>query len=272
MKHANGKIDALRRPAKSVGYWNGLYSFDIGNSRTINLEDIFFSKIDNFAAVVFQKLSSPKDFHLSRQEPYHLAIFIMSLLHRSPDGIKDLAALSKKMLAEIRLDLRERYAEIRGSNDPLTVEEFEKQQGNEADVAILARQLPSIIMNENIIRYLSNMNWIRIERSHFEKRLLLSDDPIIRTNGLKQSDGHIAFPVNPDYLVVGTHTFEFKQHLIDQDEKFVFTEANKNVVQSARHFVVSYDRSQTRFINNRFGSLRRPTLGEQILANNDSGG
>lgn len=199
-------------------------------------------------------------------------VFIMSLLHRSPDGIRAIAALSKKMLVEIRLDLRDKYAEIRGADDPLTVEEFERKQEKEADVAILARQLPNIIMNENIIRYLSKMYWIRIERSYFEKRLLLSDDPIIRTNGLKQSDGHIAFPVSPDYLVVGTHTSEFKQHLIDQDENFIFTEANKNVVQSARHFVVSYDRSQTRFITNRFGSLRRPTLSEQILAKDDSGG
>lgn len=105
MKHAQGNTDVLRRPAKSFGYWNGLYSFEIGSGRVINIEDLFFSKVDNLASLVFQKLINPHNLKLSGQEPLHLAVFIMSLLNRSPDGIKNLVALSKRMIAEIRLDV-----------------------------------------------------------------------------------------------------------------------------------------------------------------------
>jgi hypothetical protein len=263
MKHPDGSIDELRKPPKSVGYWDDLYKPPSGLPAKLHLEELFFKKLDDRASQVFGKLENTPT--LTGEETGTLAIFLLSLMHRSPAAYAAVQRVSVRMLKRIREDLRPRYAELRGPNDPPTVEEYEQAQGPDEDLRAFYRKLPGFIVNENVVNFMAAMYWRIIHRPESAKPLLISDDPLIRTNGLKKEDGHIAFPLSPDRLVVAVHKQEFLDHMDRTSTKELFVNANVQAAESARQFVGATDDSQARFIRNRFGKRPRPTLGEQIL-------
>ena len=87
---------------------------------------------------------------------------------------------------------------------------------------------------------------------------LLSDDPLARTNGLKRPDGHLAIPISPRRLAVGVYEQKFLDEFRRLEPRELVRRMNIWTVEGARHFVVSTDRKQTRFIANRFGRNPKP--------------
>lgn len=94
---------------------------------------------------------------------------------------------------------------------------------------------------------------------------LTSDRPIIRTNGLAQKGGHIALPIGPRLLFIGSHDTDFLDALLHADQTCLVKECNRQIVEGASRFVYGVDQSQLRFVQNRFGKSPQPRPMEGIV-------
>jgi hypothetical protein len=175
------------------------------------------------------------------------------------------------MEREVRAELRPRYPELRRENDPLTVEEYEASLGPESHLQHLSSVFKEIVASNRLGSLLTRFSWQRLNISADENNLLLSDDPLIRTNGLLSPESHIAFPLTPKIAIFGLMDGNHFYRLVNQPLKDIVKQMNAQAVESARHFIVDVDESQFRFIRNRFGRKPRPTLSEASLGDWRSG-
>lgn len=84
-RQIDGRVNELKRPPKSVGYWQDLYTPPPNFPSEMGLEELFFKKLDDRTAKVFSQLGNSK--RLTGEEAITLAIFLMSLMHRTPSAM-----------------------------------------------------------------------------------------------------------------------------------------------------------------------------------------
>ncbi|WP_394727374.1 DUF4238 domain-containing protein [Altererythrobacter sp. GH1-8] len=258
-------IVSERKATVAIGWSEKLYNFPTHVEQTLDFETLLFRHIDQRASDLFKKLCVESNPTLSTSETETLAVFLLTLLHRSPAGITAMRALSRIMYEEVRAELRNSYHEVRAKNDPQTVEEYEKLKGPEAYLDHFSNIFRTVVFSEKIAQFLANLHWKRITFKVPDRRLLLSDDPLIRTNGLAGPEGHVAFPLTPYIAIIGCNDSDFFETIFSLNQRELIGRMNEQTVQSARHFVVDIDNSQERFIRNRFGRIPRPTLSEASL-------
>ncbi len=193
-----------------------------------------------------------------------MAIFIISLLHRGPDSLVAAKVAGSEHFEVARREVRQRYAELREEGDPATFEEFEAEEAYNAADHAFYRSFVKLMVNENVIDFMARMHWRKVTRDSVAPSLLLSDDPLLRTNGFAKADGHFAFPLSPEAMILAFYEEEFASEVMRQSVKQLFVSMNMQTVGAARHFVVARDEKQTRFIRNRFGLTPRPPFGEQM--------
>lgn len=272
----DGKVQRFRNPYKrivssqrkfpaAVGWFKGLYDISTHGKKTLDFETLLFRKIDQSASNLFNRLKATPLPALRKSDTVSLGIFITSLLHRSPAGLEAMNKLAEKMERDIRADLRPKYSKIRGPNDPPDVESYEALLGPNAHKDHMAGMFHTVLGNENVVNAFINLFWRRIDLPPEAPNLLLSDDPLIRTNGLLYHDGHVAFPLTPRSAVIGVYDEQYFHELFSQPLVKLAKLMNLQAVESAREFVVDQDERQLRFISNRFGSKPRPTLSEASL-------
>lgn len=110
--------------------------------------------------------------------------------------------------------------------------------------------LPAAIQNEELGQHIIQMNWSVIEI--YSGSFLISDEPVIISNGISKPDGHIAMPISPTKLFLATNNRQTYNRIFGLQKELV-RKVNQKVVGRARHFVGARDASQKRFIENRFG-------------------
>jgi len=219
------------------------------------LEEEFFKRLDNDAAVAHQKLIASPMVKLTGTELSAWSTFILSLLHRSPGHLsatkKAGVIFWKQALQEIRND---------GRASPAVIDEYLRLSGpHEGEKAIL-RNLPALISNPKIGQFLNSCKWAVIEAPQGEIALLLSDDPLVRTNGLRTPEGHIAMPLSPRHLLIAAWKLETVQRIRALPIQQVIKMMNAWTVRSARHFVIAPDLRQQPFIEKHFGADPVPWL------------
>ena len=255
----------MRKHPASVGWTENLYNFPTYQNRQLNFEILFFRQLDQQTSNVFDKLRTEAEPALTPEETHTLTVFLMTLLHRTPAGVSSMRDLSKRMYNEIRERLRPRYLEIRGPNDPPTVEEYEEQRGAEAYLEHFSNVFRTVVSSQRVGNFLASMSWRRISVPNSCHNLLLSDDPLIRTNGLARADGHLLFPIAPKVAIIGATSEDHLNIILDLAPKVLVRQMNQQAVGAARHFIVDSNEDQIIFIRNRFGTNIRPTLSEQSL-------
>jgi hypothetical protein len=258
-KPIEGKLDIKRRPTKAVGWWEDLYRAPENDPHKDNfLEWGFFKQLDDRAARVFRLLNSTPIPALSAEEISIWSTFLMSLLHRTPEALAAYKETAGRIYDETVPEVRGRYAELRASNDPETVEEYEASLTAEDRERAVMRNFVSVIVNPKIGNFLNRLHWTAFDRPEDCPDYLLSDDPLARTNGLKKPDGHLAIPVSPRRLAVGVYERKFIDEFRGFEPRELIKRMNTWTVEGARHFVVSTDLRQSRFIKNRFGANPEP--------------
>ena len=223
----------------------------------------FFKELDDRAARVLRRLNATPVPPLSAEEISTWSTFLMSLMHRTPEGLAAYKETGARVYDETILEIRPQYLELRTADDPPTVEEYEASLTTEDRERSLMRNFAKVIANRNIGEFLCRLHWAVLDRPEGCPDYLLSDDPLIRTNGLKRSDGHLAIPVSPTRLALGAYEPKFVDEVRALNPRDLVTQINTYVVEGARHFVVSRDLRQTRFISNRFGTNPRPGLARE---------
>lgn len=252
-------------PPSETGFeWN-LYRAPVDDAAEAQvLEQHFFRVVDDQAAKILFKWNAPTVPKLSARELSHWSVFILSLLHRTPENLAASKAGGSKIWHNNAEHVRERYEDLRGPNDPLTYQEYVAGQDEREPERSLLRILPRIVLNETLGRILNGLYWQVYQLTDQVPDLLLSDDPVARTGGLKRHNGHMAMPLSPRRLLVGTWDAAFHHELRRMPAKDLAKGMNAWCVEGARHFVAAKDRSQARFIENRFGSNLRSGIGRAV--------
>lgn len=259
----HGKVVAYRKPPSAIGWREALYELPSFQGVKRNFEVEFFKKIDQRASDLFDRIEKSSQVSLTKIETVSFSLFILSLLHRSPSSISLLEFSTKRTLENIILDLSKKYENIRSNKDPKTFEEFYYHYDDIKKLSHLSNVFATLILSENLANFISNLHWFKIDLSGSRFQLLLSDDPLIRTNGLAKPDGHLALPISPRLALIGVYERSYFKSIASQSSTTLARLMNTQTVESAREFVVATDRRQEKFITRRFGQDLRPTLIEQ---------
>lgn len=227
------------------------------------LENSIFQVIDSRAAPVLQKMvngSSQEGLSLSVDERSSWTVFLRSLFHRTPENLKGTLSQGMAIYDEALESSREDYARLRSVDDPKTFDEYRDSLSIAEKRRSALKSLPSLMTNPRIGNYFNTMPSQIFTINDSAHDLLISDDPMARTNGLLKDDGHIAIPISPRKLFVSANKVDFLRYLANLDSSEMVGLMNQWAVESARYFVVARDKRQDRFIRNRFGASPKPPL------------
>lgn len=254
-------VERRVHPAR-VGWHDRLYELPLAAAEHKQaLETHFFRQLDNMAAIALKKMNATPSERLQRQDIEAWTAFMMSLLHRTPECLEDaLAAGQRYWLKELQEEVREKYPAIRGHNDPITFDEYLERHEPMETNQIVMRYLPNFITRSQICRVVGNLPWMQILIPDDAPSLLLSDNPLARTNGILVSRGHLAMPISPRRLLVVASDEKTIGVFQKTPVKQIAKAMNRWVVESAQHFVVAVDRSQEAFIKKHFGTSPKPSL------------
>lgn len=261
----DGMIERYTRPHKSLirervstkaaGFQRNLYAT---SDTSMQLEDTFFKQVDNNAATAHQKLLDDHD--LTDEDKVNWAIFLRAMMHRTPQDVLVFKEAAAAHLQSMLPRLEQVYQSVRGSNDPIDFEEYLRKRRPTDDERMALLSMPKIVLNQRIIDSILELPWLVIHLRCARQSFMISDSPIIRSNGLKVSGGHLAMPIGPRRLFFVHFDDHAKEHVLSMSERQLVTACNSEVVGRARSLVVSNDPSQTRFIENRMGKLDRTYL------------
>jgi len=261
-----GKLVHSRRHPSEVGFVRDLYRYPgaIGLEEQW-LEHRVFQRIDDAAAKVLTRMLGPKPITLEPAEGSAWIRFMLSLMFRTPTNLLFAKAAAGRIEDRLMDEICGHYDELRGPNDPANYAEFVAMQHPHAKERSALEMLPGMMDHERIGQYMINMRWHVMDLDFSCPALLLSDDPLARTNGIGVPTGHLAMPISPRRLLVLSNSAETDATLRGIGVRDLARAMNRWTVESARRFVAATDRSQERFIANRFG--QRPKDG--IMANMD---
>jgi hypothetical protein len=263
-KHGDTIVDRRVSPSR-VGWQKDLYRIpQTAPGYEQAIEQLFFKDLDNKAALALWTMnratrSTRKP--LSQLEVSAWATFMMSLFHRSPEYLADVKRAGQRLwLQPSDPDLEAKYAALRGTEDPATYEEYvASRDPKEAEIDTLWN-LPHLIANPRIGEVLVRLPWVWFDVPTDCPELLLSDHPLLRTNGLRKPDGHLAIPLSPRRFLLVAANDDIRRKIDQTPVKELVKALNRHTVQNARRFVVASDLKQARFIRKHFGSDPRPSL------------
>jgi len=268
-----GEIVERRKFPKAVGWAPMLYAIPgVEGPEAQMLETGFFRNVDTHASVVLRKMNEPKPKNLTDEERSIWTIFVRSLLHRTPHNLAATKAAGIRAHREAVVKLREKYSQLQKPGDPGTYEDYIKTQGDIRMEQGVLRNLDSILLNGNIGRFFVSMFWRYIDIPKGGRTFLFSDDPIVRTNGLKTDIGHLAIPLSPTRLFVATYRKETMEMITRSTPRVLTSTINTQVVQGARYFVGATDLLQDAFIRKHFGKSPRDAIMQPFASGDISRG
>ena len=236
-----------------AGWQKGLYASPRDSRGTQWLESQIFQIIDSKAALVLSKITAEPPQVPTAEERSAWTLFLRSLLHRTPDNFKSTIAHAKSMIDEAIEEAREHYLTLRAPTDPDTFEAFKEAMTSDERHRMALKSLPTLMANPRIGQFLHDMPTRVFTLPDASQDFLLSDDPLVRSNGLQQENGHIAIPLSPRKLFVSAYREGLLDRFAAMKPNELAASVNRWTVESARHFVVARDKKQDRFIRNRFG-------------------
>jgi hypothetical protein len=247
----------IARPAYpgGTGYVRGLYSIPgVPDDLKDIVENKYLSLADGQAAVSLRKMIDDKDIPTGGSKAAWIR-FILSLMHRNPEGVARSFEAIKKHYKEHNLEeARKQYAEMRRPEDPEKLENFLEMMAPKAVGQANANHLLSVISSPKVGAAIMNMDWHVVRMVGLKHSLLTSDRPIVMTNGLGYPNSHLVLPISPDHIFVAAASEDEVGRLkvLSQGGEMA-RQLNDRVTRQARKYVYGVDDRQRRFVENRLG-------------------
>lgn len=266
-------IDRWRHP-DATGYQNSLYALrGFEPSVAHQMEELFFRPIDTRAADALTEMEiRGNSARWTSESRSAWTRFLLSLLTRCPDDIELFRKRYKGDLIRSNPYIEERYLAVRRDDDPPTFADWLKLRPEAEVERNMFQTFQVFIENEKMGSFINNLIWRVIDTSAANFRLLASDNPVIRTNGLQLPHGHMALPLGPRLLFVASRSHDFVDQLMQTPMRSVVMQCNRQVVRTARRFVYASDLSQAAFIRAQFGQQPEKRMMEKMLDSYDKGG
>ena len=260
---AEGKVTEYRRPREDLvvkqkhpaatGYMPELYS----NKNKVDpverqaLEMVFMQKVDALAADALAHLEAhafkPHDADLRSA----WSRFLLSLLHRSPERVQYLIDKARKYEEDVlNPELREKYPDLRSSDDPPDFDEWLKVKGSSAP-DLVEGLIKLLIDSDNIGPVLNGMRWA-VHEANGDFGFLTGDMPILLSNGLGHNRAFVMLAIGPSRIFIAAHDPEVIKSFTTQSANALQRGLNDACVRQSRHIVVAHRASQTRFVDRRF--------------------
>lgn len=256
--------------AKSAGFIKDLYIDPISivsYEHAHRLEIDYFQKVDNAAAPILEKMLGAAAVIPMGQDRWQWLEFMRSLQHRTSEGLVALKTALTAADVQFMSELKTAYADRRGAEDPETWEAFVQQERQQNMQNRTLGETPHIITHPGIAEFMYQMDW-KIRVFSRGDHLMISDDPIIRSNGLGNILGHIAMPISPRHILMLANGPVARSHIDGIPDDSLIRQMNEWTVEGARRFVVAKNKSQEPFIRDRFGSFPKQSWIEAVAEQN----
>lgn len=192
------------------------------------LELKIFQEIDDRAATAITALEEQET--LLKTAKADLARFVMSLLHRSPSRVQ---FIEEKLRAEFPSHLFAASA----------------LKGRVRAGAL--HMLERLIDPEGSVQKLSGLQAFGIKLTGARHDLLLSDCPVMISNGIGKPDGFVMFPVSPRRLFILANHQAVAAGFGSYAHSTLVRAINDAIVTQAKHLVIATNKKPLRFIEKR---------------------
>ena len=234
-----------RGSPKSTGLERGIYSFQGVAEADIDLvEEKVLKAIDDLGAKAIDKILESGFSEIDNKDVHRLLNIMASLELRRPDRIEDLKEIAHSKivediedgseLAEMFLGIVECHPEI-VSNLPL------KNLGLyiSSQARMLAEELHAFLL----------VDFTKVNLTNQRDHLLLSDFPIIRTNGLEDPNVVVALPLSPWKAVLGFKTPDARYELMNRNPpKILLSAINRDSLHQATRRIYALDETPRSFL------------------------
>jgi hypothetical protein len=190
--------------------------------------------------------------HLDEYHVGHWIMFVRSLLHRSPSNLAEYQSTGVKVWRETLKKMEARYDELRQDTDPPSHAEYVASLPPMHGAARVLESLPTTLASNYVLQELSKAPWLLFNVPNSSPSLLLSDAPIVRTNGFHTENGHIAMPLSPRRFLLIARDRKVAESIDRTPIRQLVKSLNRSVVEQARHFVAATDLRQISFISKHF--------------------
>lgn len=266
----SGRLNSRWTHPGGTGYEIDLYTMPILGSESDRIESQLLGLIDQKAAGVLRAARSGATSVFTEEDKAALASFVTSLLVRSPESIGALRAGVSRWWRAERPETQEIYAAtVWRPGMPESVDDALAllDQGAEGDGEdrFFASVLPELLAHQRIKEFLCTMYWRVIHMPKLAPPLLTSDQPLIMTNGLSHSNGHLAFPISPRaFLMAARSGVRMGKILRSSNLARVAERSNLLVVQRARKFAFAHDEASRPFVELHFGKSPIQAVGQKV--------
>jgi len=257
-----------RRHPEETGYVKRLYEMPWATpNEAQRIEQEFMQPADSLAADALMMLEKDDPRLLRESKPRSAwSRFIMSLLMRTPE---DSAALKSGIAIEWARsipELKDKYASMRGQDDPLTVEEFLALHFPNESERIAMSLAPKLMDHRKVGELLNNMRWLVVRINSEAGEFLTSDRPIVMTTTLKEENAYLFLPIGPKTLFVAVNDFETQKRIEARDPAERVEVINRYVAGHAVKYVYARDDTALDYVREHMGANPRTSLIEQLVA------
>lgn len=252
-------LSILKKPPSAIGFFEDLYAnpTEPDVARRQLLESRVFGRIDNDASVVLRSIENSGKPPHSDQMRSDWARFLMSLYHRSPRKIRRLQDEVRAKRAEIVASIKAQHIEARDMSDD---EIFSLPDTDRAYVKLVR----DLVHSDRVGSHLVQMRWSILRLPNTSHPLLSSDRPLMQSDGIQFDESFIMLPLGPRAIFLAVNDRRIRDALSDLPIHKLISTVNHMVVSQAEEFVVAFDETQTRFIDNRLmrGKVSRNPAGD----------
>jgi hypothetical protein len=244
-----------------TGYVRDLYSaLNEDSERVTTLETNFLAPADGLAALALEQLHQIKPKPWAAPERSAWSRFIMTLLLRTPEDIRQLKENFRNSWGKVTPEMEDGYARRRKSGDPSTLKEaFDAMNTSALD--LMALDIGSTLMNHpKIGDVLNNMQWHTLDVSGSAATFLTSDRPVIMSATLSDPEAYVVMPIGPHKLFVAVNQSNVFERIAAKPIDAHVETINQLVVRHAARFVFGSDQTQLQFIQDNMGRAQEPSL------------
>jgi len=166
----------------------------------------------------------------SRREAW--SRFIVGLMLRNPENLARIKAELERHAAENYETWREEYDRIKKPG----AAPFESIDALQS-AKVMLWSLDKLINNKTLLDGISGLQWGMVDVGGTKYRLVTSDRPAVRTDGLSKPDSHLAIPLSPTPLFIATNNPRTTEQFQSMPPHDLVTRMNKRVVRNPITYV-----------------------------------
>ena len=255
-------VKPRRTHPKGTGFIFRLYAVEgLPDDVAHEMESEFLSPVDSRAAQALIAMQADKEFSTAQRLAW--ASFVATLLSRMPEDIDLVKKIIRELAQTILPGFQPIFERLRPENETRTFQQMTDElvgRSNQRAINFARR----IMSNDRLIRGIAAMEWSILTFQSAKFEFLTSDRPVIYTNVLGNDQSHIVLPVGPRRLFIAAKDRKLIDRIRGAGEDALVIATNTHVVGAANKYVYGSNDSQLRFIQNRMGNAKIPTLIERM--------